>query len=203
MDAGFAFSEIRLFAGYLLLMFGMFDLLLAMIGLIRFPDIYNRLHATTKIATLGAFFVLLSVIVRDGLTPMGIKSLAVGLFLLLTSPAAGHMMGRAAFNMGIRPCEQTVVDVNVQNAPSVYKDDNAYHEGSYVQMDPEGRMRDKEGRYNARFVKDTSREVSDMVADIVSGELSGTDRTGGEPDASGGDLSADSTGSCGAISEEK
>ena len=176
MDAGVAFSDIRLFVGYLFLLFGLFDLLLAMIGLIRFPDIYNRLHATTKIATLGAFFVLLSVIVRDGLTPMGIKSLAVGLFLLITSPAAGHMMGRAAFNMGIRPCEQTVVDVNVQNAPSVYNDDNAYHEGSYVQMDPEGRMRDKDGRYHARFVKDTSREVSAMAADMGLAARTATDQ---------------------------
>lgn len=192
MDAGFAFSDIRLFVGYLFLMFGLFDLLLAMIGLIRFPDIYNRLHATTKIATLGAFFVLLSVIVRDGLTPMGIKSLAVGLFLLLTSPAAGHMMGRAAFNMGIRPCEQTVVDVNVQNAPSVYNDNNAYHEGAYVEMDPEGHRRDKDGRYHARFVKDTSREVSAMAADMGLAARTAADKKTDEapstdPDVSGGE----------------
>jgi monovalent cation/proton antiporter MnhG/PhaG subunit len=53
------FATVRLYVSYAFLLFGVFDVLVGMIGLVRLPDIYNRLHATTKIATAGAFFVFI------------------------------------------------------------------------------------------------------------------------------------------------
>jgi len=92
------------------LVIGIFFLSLGMIGLLRLPDVYNRLHATTKVGTLGAFGVLLSILIQEGFTPMGIKAFTVGLFILLTSPISGHMIARAAYRMGVNLCDGTCLD---------------------------------------------------------------------------------------------
>ncbi|MCS3924194.1 monovalent cation/H(+) antiporter subunit G [Methanosalsum natronophilum] len=84
----------------LILLIGLFFVFLGMVGLIRMPDVYNRLHTTTKIGTLGAFGVMISLFVRVGFEPIGIKALTLGLFLMLTAPIAAHMIGRAAFHHG-------------------------------------------------------------------------------------------------------
>ncbi|MDY9927671.1 monovalent cation/H(+) antiporter subunit G [Methanosarcina sp.] len=92
------------------LLIGIFFLSLGMIGLLRLPDVYNRLHATTKVGTLGAFGVLLSIILQEGASPMGIKAFTVAIFILLTNPISGHMIGRAAYRMGVKCCEGTCMD---------------------------------------------------------------------------------------------
>ncbi len=92
------------------LLVGIFFLSVGMIGLLRLPDVYNRLHATTKVGTLGAFGVLLSILFQEGTTPMGIKAFTVGLFILLTSPISGHMIARAAYRMGVKFCDGTCID---------------------------------------------------------------------------------------------
>ena len=92
------------------LLLGLFFVFVGMIGLLRLPDVYNRLHATTKVATLGAFGVMSSIVLNVGFTPIGIKAITVGLFLLLTAPVASHMIGRAAKRHGVELCEETVID---------------------------------------------------------------------------------------------
>lgn len=92
------------------LVIGILFVCLAMIGLLRLPDVYNRLHATTKVGTLGAFGVLLSIIIQEGASPMGVKAFAVSLFILLTNPISGHMIGRAAYRMGVKCCDVTCMD---------------------------------------------------------------------------------------------
>lgn len=94
----------------IVLLIGMFFVFLGMLGLLRLPDVYNRLHATAKIGTLGAFGVMLSIVMRTGFTPLGVKAIAVGLFLLLTAPIAAHMITRAAHRHGIGLCKESVVD---------------------------------------------------------------------------------------------
>ncbi len=89
---------------------GMIFVFLGMLGLLRLPDVYNRLHATTKIAILGAFGVMLGIIVKVGFNSMGIKAITVGLFLLLTSPMAAHMISRAAHRHGVGLCKESVID---------------------------------------------------------------------------------------------
>lgn len=103
-------TTVRIGACYFFLLLGVFDVLVGMIGLIRLPDVYNRLHATTKIATTGAFFVLLSILIYDGFTSFGLKAITVGIFLLMTAPVAGHVISRAAYHINIPPCEQTLFD---------------------------------------------------------------------------------------------
>ncbi|AKB30537.1 Na(+) H(+) antiporter subunit G [Methanosarcina siciliae C2J] len=92
------------------LVVGLIFLCLGMLGLLRLPDVYNRLHATTKVATLGALGVLLSIIIQEGYTPMGVKAFTVCLFILLTAPISGHMIGKAAYSHGVKLCEGTCID---------------------------------------------------------------------------------------------
>lgn len=98
------------FLSDIVMLIGLVFVFLGMLGLLRLPDVYNRLHATAKIGTLGAFGVMLSIVMRTGLTPLGVKAIAVGLFLLLTAPIAAHMITRAAHRHGIGLCKESVVD---------------------------------------------------------------------------------------------
>src|SRR5690554_1770366 len=75
-------------------------LFVAAIGVIRFKDSFQRMHAATKAGTLGASLVILGSIISQssaGATTMGLLTIV---FLLLTVPVAGHMLGRAAYISG-------------------------------------------------------------------------------------------------------
>lgn len=108
------------------LVIGLIFLCLGMLGLLRLPDVYNRLHATTKVATLGAIGVLLSIILQEGYTPMGVKAFTVAIFILLTAPISGHMIGKAAYRHGVKLCEGSCLDeygpsLGPQSAPKKKK----------------------------------------------------------------------------------
>ncbi|NND96846.1 MAG: Na+/H+ antiporter subunit G [Pirellulaceae bacterium] len=87
----------------------MFDLL-GCIGLVRLPDVYNRLQAGTKCVTLGVCLILLGTIVISDDTPTRLKSMLCMVFILITSPTAAHALARAARVSGIRLWEGSVVD---------------------------------------------------------------------------------------------
>ncbi|MDG6244974.1 MAG: monovalent cation/H(+) antiporter subunit G [Methanolobus sp.] len=89
---------------------GILFVFVGMVGLLRLPDVYNRLHATTKIATLGTFGVMIAIAINTGFSEMGLKAITVGIFLLLTAPVSAHMIARAAYRHGTRLCEGSIVD---------------------------------------------------------------------------------------------
>jgi multicomponent Na+:H+ antiporter subunit G len=66
------------------------------IGLIRLPDVYNRIQATTKSITLGTCSILLGAFIIKGFTSIGVKSVLCIMLLLFTAPAAAHALSRAA-----------------------------------------------------------------------------------------------------------
>ena len=84
----------------LLLLSGTFFALVAAIGVVRMPDIYMRLSASSKASTLGASFILIAVALFFGTTAVTGKVLAIIAFTLLTAPVAAHMLGRAAYFCG-------------------------------------------------------------------------------------------------------
>lgn len=81
----------------LLILIGTFFTAVGSIGLIRFPDVLCRMHATTKTTTLGAGTILLAATVKYGHSPIGLKSLLAVAFLFLTAPVGAHMIARAAY----------------------------------------------------------------------------------------------------------
>ncbi len=87
----------------------MFDLF-GCIGLIRMPDVYNRLQAATKCVTLGTFSIMLGVFTMCGFTAVGMKAILCGLFLLITSPTAAHALAKGAYISGVKLCKESVVD---------------------------------------------------------------------------------------------
>ena len=80
------------------------------LGLLRLPDVYNRLQASTKCVTLGTCSIMLGVFLIIGPTAAGIKSLLCIVFLILTSPVSAHAIARAAHKAGIPLCQGSVVD---------------------------------------------------------------------------------------------
>jgi len=84
--------------------------LAAAIGVVRFPDLYARMHAATKPATLGMVLLLAGAGVRLG-HPGDLAKLAlVGLLVLLTAPVGAHLIGRAAHRTGVATASDTVLD---------------------------------------------------------------------------------------------
>jgi len=86
-----------------------FDLFGAL-GLVRLPDVYNRLQAATKCVTLGTCSILFGTFLIVGPTAAGIKALLCMVFLLLTSPVAAHAIARGAHRAGVKLWEKSVVD---------------------------------------------------------------------------------------------
>ncbi len=81
------------------------------LGLIRMPDVYNRLQASTKCVTVGTCSIMFGVFLTRGFTSAGFKALLVIGFLVLTSPVAAHALARGAHRGGIKLCEGSVCDM--------------------------------------------------------------------------------------------
>ena len=84
-----------------LIAIGGFFLTVGTIGIIRLPDVYNRLHANSKSTTLGAASIFLSGFVYFGPRGAGLTSLVGIGFLFLTAPTGAHMISRAAERLGV------------------------------------------------------------------------------------------------------
>ncbi|MFB6123862.1 MAG: monovalent cation/H(+) antiporter subunit G [Haloferacaceae archaeon] len=80
---------------------GSLFLLVGTIGLLRLPNVYNRMHATTKATTLGAASIALAGFVYYGPGGDGLMALVTVVFLFLTAPTGAHMISRAAQRMGV------------------------------------------------------------------------------------------------------
>ena len=80
---------------------------LAALGMLRFPDVYTRLHAASKAGPLGAGLILLGVGIASADLATFLKALAGFAFLIATSPVSAHLLARAALRAGIEPSEGT------------------------------------------------------------------------------------------------
>ena len=80
------------------------------LGLLRLPDVYNRIQASTKCVTLGTCFILVGMLVHSGIGPLGIKALICAAFVLLTSPVGAHAIARGAYLSGVRLWQGSVTD---------------------------------------------------------------------------------------------
>jgi multicomponent Na+:H+ antiporter subunit G len=96
--------------GLILISIGLAFDLLGCLGLVRLPDVYNRLQASTKCVTLGTCCILLGMAIIVGFTAAGMKALLCIAFILLTSPVAAHAIARGAHKAGIKLGEGSVVD---------------------------------------------------------------------------------------------
>ncbi|MDQ2053167.1 MULTISPECIES: monovalent cation/H(+) antiporter subunit G [Halobellus] len=87
----------------LLVAAGTFFGFVAVVGIVRLPDLYTRAHATSKSDTLGIILTLSGVALVFGADLAVAKTALLGLFLFVTNPTAAHAITRAAYDQGIAP----------------------------------------------------------------------------------------------------
>jgi multicomponent Na+:H+ antiporter subunit G len=73
--------------------------LIGVIGFLRLPDVYTRLHATGKVSVFGVVFLLVAAML---LTPLSLwKGLLLIFFVLMASPSVSHSVASAAYKAGL------------------------------------------------------------------------------------------------------
>ncbi|MEE8359781.1 MAG: monovalent cation/H(+) antiporter subunit G [Candidatus Omnitrophota bacterium] len=80
------------------------------LGLVRLPDVYNRLQVSTKAVTLGTCSIMFGAFLMVGFTAAGVKLLLCIMFILLTAPVSAHALARGAHRSGAELCKESVVD---------------------------------------------------------------------------------------------
>lgn len=94
----------------ILLIVGVTFNLFGCIGLIRLPDVYNRLQSATKCVTLGTCSILLSLLFYYGFNDIGVKALIAIPLLFFASTAGAHALARGAYIFGIKLGDSTIKD---------------------------------------------------------------------------------------------
>jgi multicomponent Na+:H+ antiporter subunit G len=95
--------QVTEFLTVLLLLAGAGFFLAGTVGLLRFPDVYTRLHAITKADNVGLGLVVAGLVLQaESWAAMG-KLLLIWLLVLLASASVAHLVARTALRKGIRP----------------------------------------------------------------------------------------------------
>ena len=92
----------------------------AVIGIWRMPDVYARLHCTTKAGTLGAILVVVGLGFQTGDSAVWLRCALLLAFLAMTGPVAGQAIAKAAWSAGHRPKTKEGQDIE----PTVVTTDN-------------------------------------------------------------------------------
>ncbi len=96
--------------GYILIIVGILFDIFGCIGLVRFPDVYNRLQASTKCVTLGTVLLLIGVALVSASGATAAKAIICAVFILITSPTAAHAIAKGSHAYGVKLWENSVVD---------------------------------------------------------------------------------------------
>lgn len=94
----------------LFLVVGSLFMLVAAIGVVRFPDLYTRMHAATKASSFGILLMLIGVSIQLPGFYLIMEAIMVIVFIFMTAPVASHMIGRVAHLFGTPLWEKTTID---------------------------------------------------------------------------------------------
>ena len=83
--------------------------LLAAVGVLRMPDVFTRMQASTKAATLGLGCLLAGLAIQRPEMSVVIRAVSIGAFVMLTTPVAAHVIARAAFLTGVPLWKGTLI----------------------------------------------------------------------------------------------
>ncbi|MDY6801370.1 MAG: monovalent cation/H(+) antiporter subunit G [Bacteroidota bacterium] len=94
--------------GAILVLSGSIFIFLGALGLVRMPDLFNRIQAGTKASTLGTFLSLIGLLL---ITPewWG-KLILLMIFILITNPVSSHILARAAHFIGVPLADLTITN---------------------------------------------------------------------------------------------
>lgn len=94
------------FVAFALLALGLLFGLVGAIGVIRFPDVFTRLHASGKCATTSVLSILIACMLLAGFSVLTGRLLVIALFFLATNSVASHIIGHSAWSRGVVPWRQ-------------------------------------------------------------------------------------------------
>jgi multicomponent Na+:H+ antiporter subunit G len=92
---------------------GAFFNLSTVVGILRLPDLYCRLHSSSKNTTLGSLLILFGLALRDlqwGEGAAALKLIAIAILLLIVNPIGSHALARASYKYGIPLWQGSVID---------------------------------------------------------------------------------------------
>ena len=98
---------------WVLLLTGGFLIVTGAAGMMRFPDLYTRMHAASVTDTGGAGLLLFGLMLQAGFTLVTVKLVLILWFLLFTGPVASHVLAKAALHGKLEP----LVDGEQEGAP--------------------------------------------------------------------------------------
>lgn len=108
--------------GLLVLWAGLGFCAIGVLGIMRMPDLYCRLHASGKVATVGLCGLLVGAAIL--MPALGLKALALGVFAVLTLPVSTHAIAAAAYRHGV-PMDTTAVGQRKPRAVELQADEEA------------------------------------------------------------------------------
>lgn len=100
---------IEIFSGICLFLGGAF-IFIASLGVLRMPDVYTRIHCSTKAGTLGVGLILLSIALYFRTGEVITRSVATIFFIVLTAPVSAQVIGMVAYKSGVKLWQGSVVD---------------------------------------------------------------------------------------------
>ncbi len=99
------------------LLLGTLLILLSALGILKMPDLYTRMSATTKASTLGIGLVLTGTVIYWQDFGIASRAFAIIFFLFLTAPVAAHIIGRAAYFGKVPLWEKTRINELKERSP--------------------------------------------------------------------------------------
>lgn len=90
-------------ASWALILAGSFFIVAGAIGMMRFPDVYTRMHSASVIETLGAGFLFAGLMLQAGFSQVTLKLLFILLLFFFTGPVITHALAQAALAADIKP----------------------------------------------------------------------------------------------------
>ena len=88
---------------WILIIIGAFALVCGAIGVLRFPDVYTRMHAGSITDTLGSAAILIGLMLQAGPTLISAKLGLILIFIFITSPTSSFSLAHAALSSGVEP----------------------------------------------------------------------------------------------------
>jgi multicomponent Na+:H+ antiporter subunit G len=90
-------------ASWCLLLGGSFFVVTGGVGLLRLPDFFTRLHATSIPDTLGATMIISGLMLQAGWSQPSLKLLLIMVFMLFTGPTASHALAKSSLHGHLKP----------------------------------------------------------------------------------------------------
>jgi len=92
----------------LMLWVGAFFMLISALGLVRFPDLFTRMHAAAKTGTLGIVCLVIGVAIHFQRLEITFIAFLTVTFFFITVPIASQLIGRAGYHIGVKLWDRTI-----------------------------------------------------------------------------------------------